>query len=286
MKLMEAIVDANHRALAGDPEAGLHPTEYAGSLPIVALSCIDVRLNALLPQVLGVPAEQFIWLRNAGNIITGPVSSTMRSLALACAVKGGREIVVIGHTDCAVGRMTTMELIERFRALGIDRQSLPDNLNDYFGIFSSERSNVIKGVDLVRASPLISPWMAVHGLLVDIETGKIEWLVDGYQALGRAAPRAIDPSSPLAKGLEATEALGGFRMGEMNFPSDPIGDVAAQRKPAAPPGMPAAVGSAQHMNIVEPAGEELPPGAPKPRLPLPPRIPTPPPLKRRIPFRR
>ena len=68
-------------------------------LPLIALTCIDPRLNHLLPDRLGIPEESFIWLRNAGNIVTGPLSSTMRSLALACAIKGGKEIAVIGHTD-------------------------------------------------------------------------------------------------------------------------------------------------------------------------------------------
>src|SRR5437660_520674 len=146
MRLLEAIIDANHRALAGDANAGLHPAEFADELPIVALTCIDPRLNSLMPGALGVPEDQFIWLRNAGNIITGPLSSTMRSLALACAVKGGKEIVVIGHTDCQVGKTTTMQLLDRFRLLVIERHILPDNLNEFFGIFGSDRQNVIKAV--------------------------------------------------------------------------------------------------------------------------------------------
>ena len=32
----------------------------------------------------------------------------MRSLALACAVKGGEEIAIIGHTDCQICKTTTM----------------------------------------------------------------------------------------------------------------------------------------------------------------------------------
>ena len=119
---------------------------------MVALTCIDVRLNSLLPEVLGVPKEQFIWLRNAGNIITGPLSSTMRSLALACVVKGGKEIAIIGHTDCQVGKTTMMELIDRFRAVGIERHLLPANVNEFFGMFSSERANVIKAVDVCAAA--------------------------------------------------------------------------------------------------------------------------------------
>src|SRR5881397_2551953 len=121
MRLFEAIIDANHRALAGDQAAGLHPKYFADSLPLVALTCIDPRLNPLLPEVLGIPEEQFIWLRNAGNIIFEPMSSMMRTLAMACAIKGGKEIAVIGHTDCKVRQTTTMQLTERFRALGVDR---------------------------------------------------------------------------------------------------------------------------------------------------------------------
>src|SRR6266436_4816109 len=146
-RLIEAVIDANHRALAGDANAGLRPAEFENELPLVALTCIDARLNSILPQVLGVPPEQFIWLRNAGNIITGPLSSTMRSLALACAVKGGKEIVIVGHTDCQVGKTTTMQLLEKLEAIGVKRQLLPENLNEYFGMFGSGRQNVIKACD-------------------------------------------------------------------------------------------------------------------------------------------
>src|SRR5205814_2945434 len=119
MRLLEAIIDANHRALAGDTTAGIQPGDYVDELPIVALTCIDPRLNPLMPQVLGIPEEQFIWLRNAGNILTSPTSSTVRSVALACVIKGGKEIAVLGHTDCRVRQTSVSELTDRFRALGI-----------------------------------------------------------------------------------------------------------------------------------------------------------------------
>ena len=121
MRLFEAIVDANHRAVAGDQNAGVRVVDFENELPVVALTCVDPRQNALFPNVLGLPGEQFIWLRNAGNIITGPQSSTVRSLALSCAVKGGKEIAIIGHTDCQVAKTTAMQLIERFKNLGIER---------------------------------------------------------------------------------------------------------------------------------------------------------------------
>jgi carbonic anhydrase len=183
MRLFDAILDANHRALAGDQSAGVHIADFADELPVIALTCIDPRLNAYFPNALALPAEKFIWLRNAGNIITGPLSSTMRSLALACAVKGGKEIAIIGHTDCQVAKTTTMQLLEKLKALGVDRAQLPENLNEFFGMFAMERQNVIKACDFVRHSPLIGPRIPVHGLLADIETGKLEWIVNGYNTL-------------------------------------------------------------------------------------------------------
>ena len=232
MRLFEAIVEANHRAVAGDKSAGLHTADFADSLPVIALTCIDPRLNPLMPAVLGIPEEQFIWLRNAGNIIFDPMSSMMRTLALACAIKGGREIAIIGHTDCRVIKTSMVDLIGRFNALGVERARLPENLNEFFGLFASERQNVIKGVDFVRSSPLIGAKVPVHGLLVDISTGKLEWLVNGYQALSAATSEMTSLMKTAAKPLEAMPALTGFNVGEMKFPEFKIGESVSTATPS------------------------------------------------------
>jgi carbonic anhydrase len=246
-RLFEAIVDANQRAARGE-NVGLHPSEFADSLPIVALTCIDPRLNPIMPGVLGIPQEQFIWLRNAGNIITGPVSSTMRSIALACAVKGGREIAIIGHTDCRVRHTSTSDLIDRLRALGIDRSKLPDNVNEFFGLFASERTNVLKAAEFVRQSPLIGPAIPVHGLLVDIHSGALEWLVNGYNVT------ASSVAAPTEKWN-----LPSFDLGTMAFPEMKIGELATHTEPSAPQVAPA------------PPAPKLKVQAPE-SIPVPPRI--------------
>jgi carbonic anhydrase len=252
MKLFEAINDANHRAVAGDASAGLHPAEYADSLPVVALTCIDPRLNAFFPNALALPGDQFIWLRNAGNIITSPLSSTMRSIALACAVKGGREM-------------------EELKSLGVDRGRLPENLSEFFGLFGSERQNVIKAVDLVRQSPLIGPKIPVHGFLIDTETGKLDWLVNGYQTLPGTAPAVSTRAN-----FDSMGSLGTFKefnIGEMKFPGIRIGDTT----------------SLQNQNQETQIGaNETVPVSPKvmPPPPLtdnkPPKIPLPPPVRPKI----
>ena len=271
MRLFEAIIDANHRALAGDQQAGLHPAEFGAELPLVALSCIDVRLNPLLPEVLGVPKHQFIWLRNAGNIITGPLSSTLRSLALACAIKGGKENAVIGHTDCLVGKTTTMELIERLGALGIKRNLLPPNVNEFFGTFSSERANVIKAVDIVRQSPIIGPKIPVHGLLIDIETGRVDWLVNGYQMLETMGSRLEEMVKSAGHTVDAMKPIGDFAMGEMKFPEAKIGETVTRTEDWL-------------SGKVQPAARQTLPQVPAAKPAIPPRIPLPPPVRPRLRF--
>jgi len=290
MRLFEAIIDANHRAVAGDQNAGLHPADYESELPVIALTCIDPRLNAFFPNALALPADQFIWLRNAGNIIFGPMSSMMRALALACAVKGGKEIAIIGHTDCQVCKTTTMQLLERFKELGVERHLLPENLNEFFGLFSSERQNVIKACDIVRHSPLIGPKIPVHGLLINIETGELDWIVNGYQTLDVMAGRLNVPINPAGSAPDMLKSLPSFQIGEMKFPKTKIGELASkaedwQEKQTGKIG-PAAQQAAQHVTPVAPSAESFAKNVaefaekhwPKPPA-VPPKIPIPPPIR-------
>jgi carbonic anhydrase len=226
MPLLEAIIQTNERWVHGDKTAALPRTEYANALPVAALTCIDARLNSLLPRILGLAEEDFIWLRNPGNVITGPLSDTLRSLVLACALKDAKEIAIIGHTDCLVCKTTMLTLTDALRKMGVDRNRLPDNLTDYFGLFASERQNVIRAVDHIRHSPLIGPSIPVHGLLLDVRTGRLEWIVNGYQAFVASGPEIkLEARIGDRELLEAKLPLPGLQLGEMRFPDFKIGEV-------------------------------------------------------------
>ena len=267
MRLFDAILDANHRAVTGDTSAGVRPDDFPNDLPIVALTCIDPRLNHLFPGVLGLPEEQFIWLRNAGNIIFDPFSSMMRTLALACAIKGGREIAIIGHTDCKVRQTSVSTLIDRFKAIGIDRSKLPDNLNEFFGLFASERQNVIRGVDIIRSSPLIGPKIPVHGLLVDVETGRLEWIVNGYDIVDRSFTAPSQPqTSSLDQNIKDLAVLAPFKFADLKFPDIKIGEIATNVKEFTKPNSPAPTAAPT-------SAQPIPMPTVPPSIPVPPRIP-------------
>jgi len=92
----------------------------------------------------------------------------------------------------------------------------------------------MRGAEIVRQSPLIGAKVPVHGLLMDIQTGKLEWLVNGYQTLGAAAPSFVEAVKQTAAGSvrqTASEALNlfaaklpEFNLGEMKFPEFKIGE--------------------------------------------------------------
>ena len=226
MRVFETIVRNSVHAAEGSP---LEPIHDVGDFPVVILSCIDPRLNRLLPTVLGLTETQFIWLRNAGNIIFDPMSSMMRTLALGCAVKGGKEIAIIGHTDCQVSKISVAELTERFRKLGVERSRLPDNLTEFFGLFASERQNVLRGAQIIRSSPLIGPGIRVHGLLLDVTTRRLDWVVNGYETpVDLPAERSQNRATQTleAAGVESI-TLAPFSFGEMKFPEAKIGETGA-----------------------------------------------------------
>lgn len=129
-------------------------------------------------------------------------------------------------------------------------------------VFASERQNVIKSPEFVRQSPLIGPHIPVHGLLVDITAGKLEWLVNGYQSLASSSDVSAHASQP-AEPLGSTTALTAFQMGEMKFPESKIGE----SNSAVPQWM-------TELHVVEPQPADMPPKVEPPpkQIPVPPRI--------------
>jgi carbonic anhydrase len=224
MRLVEAMVEANHRALSGDPRAGLRAADFASSLPIAALTCIDPRLHPLMPEVLGVAEEDFIWVTNAGNRIAHPGCDTLITLSLACAVHRAREILIIGHTDCPFCNWRPPEMVQRLQTLGIDLAQAAGRLDDFLNQFADVERNVQRTVQMARSSALIAPTIPIHGLLVDIRSGRLDWIVNGYQSKGApaVASAAKTEPAPPAPVVPDGKLGGGYKIGG-DLP--PIGSV-------------------------------------------------------------
>jgi carbonic anhydrase len=152
---------------------------------MAVVTCMDCRLVQMFEQVLGLERGDVIELRTAGATISDPereggLSDLIRSLAGGIYLLGVREVAVIGHTQCGLARADPNVLIASMQALGVDPQLLIEKADpkSWIGAFDDVHVNVKEVVDIIRKSPFL-PKIPVHGLVIDIETGKLEMVERG-----------------------------------------------------------------------------------------------------------
>jgi len=147
---------------------------------------MDCRLVQMFEQALGLERGDVLELRTAGATISKPEradggSDLIRSLAGGIYLLGVREVAVIGHTQCGLAHANPTALTASMQALGVDPQTLieeerlgdVEGLMNWLGAFADVHINVKEVVNVIRSSPYL-PKIPVHGLVIDINTGKLE----------------------------------------------------------------------------------------------------------------
>jgi carbonic anhydrase len=156
---------------------------------MAVVTCMDCRLVQMFEQALGLERGDVLELRTAGATISenereGAANDLIRSLAGGIYLLGVREVAVIGHTQCGLAHANSISLVASMQALGVDPHKLieQEKLGDmqgllrWFGVFNDVHVNVREVVNVIRSSPYL-PKIPIHGLVIDIITGKLE-LVD------------------------------------------------------------------------------------------------------------
>ena len=168
--IVQELLAANQRFLAGGRP---QPVAHGAAKGLAILTCGDPRLNGLLEPALGLGRRDAYVLRNAGATIAGN-DDVLRSLTVAVHLGGVRRIAVVGHTDCAMGRLDVYQLTTAMQQEGIPRDGIPSlDLRGWLGAFGDLRLAVLDTVDRIRRSPLIPVSVAVCGLVIDTETGSL-----------------------------------------------------------------------------------------------------------------
>src|SRR5216683_6533838 len=151
---------------------------------MAVVTCMDCRLVRMFEQALGLERGDVLELRTAGATISDPereggASDLIRSLAGGIYLLGVREIAVIGHTQCGLAHANSTVLTASMQALGVNPQELIEKeelgLVSWLGAFDDVRVNVKEVVKVIRSSPYL-PKIPVHGLVIDINTGKLEMI--------------------------------------------------------------------------------------------------------------
>jgi carbonic anhydrase len=161
------ILEANRRYAESFRLAGL---AAPAARELGVLTCIDSRIEPL--SMLGLEPGDANIFRNAGARVS---DDALRSLVLATNLLNVRRIMIVQHTDCAMGGVSDEEL----------RARIAERLGDPGLVEGFEPSAMVAphdalaaGVARLRDCPLIPAGTAVAGFEYDVTTGLLTKLVD------------------------------------------------------------------------------------------------------------
>lgn len=144
---------------------------------LVIVTCMDTRLVGFLEPAMGLGRGDAKIIKNAGNRIT---QDTLRSLVVAIYSLGAEEIIVVGHTNCGMANVNFEKLKETMKLRGINREVIESlKLEEWIGAIEDEEKNVIEGVKTIKSFEAIPKDVPVHGLIIDVNSGKLKVLVRG-----------------------------------------------------------------------------------------------------------
>lgn len=130
---------------------------------LAVVTCMDSRISPL--EMLGLEPGDAKILRNAGARITPEM---LRNLVVATHLLGANRIMIVGHTDCGMTKVTDDEVHERTAASGIDTRSID------IGTIRDQRSTLQRDVLRIRTSPFLPKDLSVVGCIYDVTTGLID----------------------------------------------------------------------------------------------------------------
>jgi carbonic anhydrase len=181
MALLDEILESNRQhAAAGNGSVG----SFIANRGLCIVTCVDPRLTRFFPDALGVERGHAVAIRVPGALLK-PGSEGLRSLAAAIYVNDCQEVLVVGHSDCGVARVSEGELRRVMRARGVADEAIPADLSEFFGLVPSAEAAARETVQAIRAAPFLPKHLPVHAVLMDIATGSLALLERGYEAVFR-----------------------------------------------------------------------------------------------------
>lgn len=180
------ILDFNKNFVENKEYEKYNTTKYPDK-EIAIISCMDTRLTELLPKALNLKNGDAKIIKNAGGLVVHPFGSAMRSLLICIYEFDIKEIFVIGHYDCGVSTINADEFVEKMLTRGIDRKTLDIitnsgiELKQWLHGFDCVEQSVKENVEKIKNHPLVPKDIAVHGLIMDPETGRVDVVIDGFE---------------------------------------------------------------------------------------------------------
>ena len=146
---------------------------------VLVVTCLDHRIDPAL--ALGLRLGDAPVIRNAGGRVTPAVIDDLAYLAfLAGELFGGQdaadtlfEVAVVHHTQCGTGLLAD----PGFRRRAAEATGLSEAALEAAAV-ADPHVTVKTDVELLLASPLLSPKVSVSGHVYDVATGRVTTALD------------------------------------------------------------------------------------------------------------
>ncbi|WP_029099490.1 beta-class carbonic anhydrase [Brevibacillus thermoruber] len=188
MTKLEEILAFNREFVARKEYEAFKTTKFPDKR-LVILSCMDTRLEELLPKAMNLRNGDFKHVKSAGAIVSHPFGSVMRSILVALYALNAEEVMVVGHYDCGMSMISAEDMLNKMKQQGIAAETISllqnagINLKTWLRGFDSVEESVKRSVEVIANHPLLPRRVPVHGLLINPETGQLDLVVNGYERI-------------------------------------------------------------------------------------------------------
>ncbi|SIP99170.1 carbonic anhydrase [Peribacillus simplex] len=185
MSIISSILDYNKMFVDQNKYKEFQTTKYPDK-KIVIITCMDTRLLELLPKALGLKNGDAKIIKNAGAIVSHPFGSIMRSILVAIYELKVEEVCVIGHHGCGMVGLQYSSLLDAAKQKKVSQEQIDVltnsgiELSKWLSGFQCVEESVTNSVRLIENHPLLPESIAVHGMVIHPETGKLDRIIDGY----------------------------------------------------------------------------------------------------------
>lgn len=126
---------------------------------LAILTCMDARVD--VSALLGLRPGDAHVIRNAGGRAS---TDALRALAISQAVMHTREVMLIHHTDCALGRFSQAQLNEHISAAS------GHHFAEELGCFSDPMAAIAEDLDRLSECPYLAARDKIRGFMYDLSS--------------------------------------------------------------------------------------------------------------------
>jgi carbonic anhydrase len=129
---------------------------------LAILTCMDARVD--ISALLGIRPGDAHVIRNAGGRAS---TDALHALAVSQAVMKTREVMVIHHTECGVGRFSQAELADQISSAS------GHHFNEELDTFSDPIAAIVEDVERIRACLYLPARDKVRGFMYDLAANTV-----------------------------------------------------------------------------------------------------------------